>query len=127
MKGAAEFWANRVAKQYKDDKPAMVEWSKSYIAVIDALYAYVKQWHTTGVAWNAKVGRRPRRGLTCRERQHLHLFLLLKQALHHHLLHLQLKRSHLLLLPLADNRHSLQTLIVAVLSHPVSRRSTRRK
>lgn len=36
-------------------KPEAIAWGKSFIAVIDALQAYVKQYHTTGVAWNAKV------------------------------------------------------------------------
>lgn len=36
--------------------PAAITWAKSFIALIDALQSYVKQWHTTGVAWNPKVG-----------------------------------------------------------------------
>lgn len=38
--------------------PAAITWAKSFIALIDSLQSYVKQWHTTGVAWNPKVGTR---------------------------------------------------------------------
>lgn len=39
---------------YNSDKKQL-EWAASYLALIDALQAYVKKWHTTGVAWNPKV------------------------------------------------------------------------
>lgn len=35
--------------------PAVSAWGKLVIAVIDSLQKYVKQWHTTGVAWNPQV------------------------------------------------------------------------
>jgi adenylyl cyclase-associated protein len=38
--------------------PAAITWAKSFIALIDSLQSYVKQWHTTGVTWNPKVGTR---------------------------------------------------------------------
>lgn len=72
MKNAAQFWCDRVIKQYKETSvdsnvdgwiwadaccrnAAAVAWAKSFIALVAALESYVKQWHTTGVVWNPKV------------------------------------------------------------------------
>ncbi|WWC85656.1 uncharacterized protein L201_000522 [Kwoniella dendrophila CBS 6074] len=54
MKNAAQFWSDRVIKQYKDTNPAAVAWAKAFAQLLTTLQAYVKQWHTTGVAWNPK-------------------------------------------------------------------------
>ncbi|ORY22976.1 adenylyl cyclase-associated protein [Naematelia encephala] len=54
MKNAAQFWADRVTKQFKETDTRVVDWAKSFIALVDALQKYVKQWHTTGVTWNPK-------------------------------------------------------------------------
>ncbi|KAE8538263.1 hypothetical protein D1P53_005603 [Cryptococcus gattii VGV] len=54
MKNAAQFWCDRVIKQYKETNAAAVAWAKSFIALVAALESYVKQWHTTGVVWNPK-------------------------------------------------------------------------
>lgn len=40
---------------HTDRKPEAIAWAKSFTALIDALQAYVKQYHTTGVTWNGKV------------------------------------------------------------------------
>nr|XP_019048563.1 adenylyl cyclase-associated protein [Kwoniella bestiolae CBS 10118]OCF27493.1 adenylyl cyclase-associated protein [Kwoniella bestiolae CBS 10118] len=55
MKNAAQFWSDRVIKQYKDSNPTAVAWAKSFAQLLTSLQAYVKQWHTTGVAWNPKA------------------------------------------------------------------------
>lgn len=52
MKNASQFWVDRVIKRHKDAKPDAVAWARSFTGLIDALQKYVKQWHTTGVAWN---------------------------------------------------------------------------
>ena len=39
--------------------PDAIAWAKSFMALVDALQAYVKQWHTTGVSWNPKVSETP--------------------------------------------------------------------
>ncbi len=44
------------ARMTGDSDPKHVAWAKSYLALLDALQKYVKQWHTTGVAWNPQVG-----------------------------------------------------------------------
>ncbi|EIW73160.1 hypothetical protein TREMEDRAFT_42219 [Tremella mesenterica DSM 1558] len=54
MKSAAQFWGDRVIKQFKETNPDAVAWSKSFSDLLDQLQKYVKQWHTTGVAWNPK-------------------------------------------------------------------------
>ncbi|WWD05994.1 hypothetical protein V865_004079 [Kwoniella europaea PYCC6329] len=54
MKNAAQFWSDRVIKQYKDTNPTAVAWAKAFAQLLTSLQAYVKQWHTTGVAWNPK-------------------------------------------------------------------------
>ncbi|WWC66989.1 uncharacterized protein I206_100896 [Kwoniella pini CBS 10737] len=54
MKNAAQFWADRVTKQFKETNPAVVAWAKAFSQLVTSLQAYVKQWHTTGVAWNPK-------------------------------------------------------------------------
>lgn len=56
MKEGAQFYTNRVIKEFKDKDEKQVAWSKSYVGLLDALAKYVKQWHTTGVAWNPKGG-----------------------------------------------------------------------
>ena len=38
---------------YSDKKH--VVWANSFIALIDSLQKYVKQYHTTGLTWNPKV------------------------------------------------------------------------
>ncbi|WVQ93921.1 hypothetical protein IAU59_000999 [Kwoniella sp. CBS 9459] len=54
MKNATQFWADRVTKQFKETNPAAVAWAKAFSELLTTLQAYVKQWHTTGVAWNPK-------------------------------------------------------------------------
>mgnify|MGYP002717541331 CR=1 FL=1 len=34
--------------------PAQVAWARSFLALLAALAAYVKAFHTTGLAWNAR-------------------------------------------------------------------------
>lgn len=54
MKNSAQFWIDRVNKQFKDTNPDAVAWARSFGSVIDALQKYVKKWQTTGVVWNPK-------------------------------------------------------------------------
>lgn len=50
----AEFWANRIRKEYRTSNPDQVKFCDTFKALIQGLMAYVKEHHTTGVAWNAK-------------------------------------------------------------------------
>ncbi|KAJ1506773.1 F-actin-capping protein subunit alpha [Coelomomyces lativittatus] len=56
MKDSAQFYGNRVIKQYKDKEPVHLEWVNSYSQFLSALYNYVKEEHTTGLRWNPKGG-----------------------------------------------------------------------
>ncbi|XP_005993962.1 adenylyl cyclase-associated protein 1 [Latimeria chalumnae] len=52
MMDAAMFYTNRVLKDYKDTNKKHVEWVKAYLNIWIELQAYIKEHHTTGVAWN---------------------------------------------------------------------------
>ena len=56
MKDAAQFYANRVVKDYKEKDASHVKWVHSFSAFLVELFQYVKKWHTTGLAWNPKGG-----------------------------------------------------------------------
>ncbi|KAJ3362895.1 F-actin-capping protein subunit alpha [Kappamyces sp. JEL0680] len=56
MKDAAQFYANRVIKEWKDKDPCHAKWVAAFAAFLADLFAYVKKWHTTGLAWNPKGG-----------------------------------------------------------------------
>ena len=53
MSDAAQFYANRVLKEFKEKDPVHVEWVKQWIKVLTELHAYVKQYHTTGLVWGS--------------------------------------------------------------------------
>lgn len=53
FKDTAQFWSNRVMKEFKDKDPKQVEWVKQFLAIFDHLRAYVKEYHATGPSWNA--------------------------------------------------------------------------
>ncbi|CAF0716676.1 unnamed protein product [Brachionus calyciflorus] len=53
MSDAAQFYTNRVLKDYKEKDANHVQWVKQWLQVLNDLQAYVKQHHTTGVSWNS--------------------------------------------------------------------------
>eukprot|EP00056_Hartaetosiga_gracilis_P001451 m.44984 g.44984 ORF g.44984 m.44984 type:complete len:470 (-) comp10646_c0_seq1:1178-2587(-) len=53
MRDAAQFYTNRVLKDFKGKNETHVNWAKAWVAVFDALHDYVKRVHTTGLVWNA--------------------------------------------------------------------------
>ena len=53
MSDAAQFYANRVLKEFKEKDPTHVEWVKQWMKVLTDLHAYVKQYHTTGLTWGS--------------------------------------------------------------------------
>ncbi|CDH58949.1 adenylyl cyclase-associated protein [Lichtheimia corymbifera JMRC:FSU:9682] len=53
MKDAAQFYANRVVKEWKDKDAKHVEWTRSFTAILEALAQYVKANYPTGLTWNA--------------------------------------------------------------------------
>lgn len=52
--GSAQYWGNRVLKEYKDKDPKQVEWIQSYYKVFKDLAEYVKQTYPQGIPWNPK-------------------------------------------------------------------------
>ncbi|EPQ31929.1 uncharacterized protein PFL1_00128 [Pseudozyma flocculosa PF-1] len=52
MKDSAQFYANRVIKDYKDTDKTQVEWCRSFIKLLEALRTYIMQNQTTGLVWN---------------------------------------------------------------------------
>ena len=53
MTDSAQFYTNRVLKDYKDRDANHASWAKLWLQLLTELQAYVKQNHTTGVSWNA--------------------------------------------------------------------------
>ena len=60
MVGAAQFYTNRVIKDFKESDKGQVEWARAWVQVLNDLAAYVKEYHTTGCSWNAKGGDAPK-------------------------------------------------------------------
>lgn len=57
MTDAAQFYTNRVLKEFKEKDATHVEWVKLWLKVLNDLYTYIRQHHTTGLAW-ASQGKR---------------------------------------------------------------------
>jgi adenylyl cyclase-associated protein len=53
MKDAAQFYGNRVLRDFKDKEPIHVQWVKAWIGTLLDLSEYVKEWHTTGLVFNS--------------------------------------------------------------------------
>eukprot|EP00732_Lithocolla_globosa_P003357 Lithocolla_globosa_v1_NODE_2649_length_1920_cov_123.360858.p1 type:complete len:577 gc:universal NODE_2649_length_1920_cov_123.360858:1870-140(-) len=56
MKGAGEFFSNRILKEFKQSDEKQVAWAKAWAALFVALQKYVKMYHTTGLVWNKNGG-----------------------------------------------------------------------
>ena len=54
MKDSAQFYGNRVVKEYKDKDAQHVQYIRNFLALLSALHAYIKKEHTTGLLWSAK-------------------------------------------------------------------------
>jgi adenylyl cyclase-associated protein len=53
MSDSAQFYTNRVLKDFKEKDARHVQWVKQWIQLLNSLQAYVKEYHTTGVIWNS--------------------------------------------------------------------------
>jgi len=51
MCDAAQFYTNRVLKDFKEKDSIHAEWVKQWLKILNELHAYVKQYHTTGLTW----------------------------------------------------------------------------
>lgn len=54
--GSAQFYTNRVLKDFKETNPDQVSWAKGWVALLEQLHDYVKNTHTTGPTWNPRGG-----------------------------------------------------------------------
>ncbi|KAF8859488.1 hypothetical protein BDZ45DRAFT_357966 [Acephala macrosclerotiorum] len=52
--GSAQYWGNRVLKEYKEKDPKQVEWIQAYYQVFKDLTEYVKQTFPNAMPWNPK-------------------------------------------------------------------------
>ncbi|KAM0741912.1 hypothetical protein ACQRIT_002089 [Beauveria bassiana] len=52
--GSAQFFGNRVIKEYKDKDSSQVEWIQSFYQIFKQLRDYVKQYFANGIPWNPK-------------------------------------------------------------------------
>eukprot|EP01128_Nolandella_sp_AFSM9_P010313 TRINITY_DN70_c0_g1_i1.p1 TRINITY_DN70_c0_g1~~TRINITY_DN70_c0_g1_i1.p1 ORF type:complete len:723 (-),score=265.99 TRINITY_DN70_c0_g1_i1:83-2251(-) len=53
MLGSAQFWTNKILKEFKGKDEKQVAWATSLTDFLKALPAYILKFHTTGVAWNS--------------------------------------------------------------------------
>ncbi|KAG2730807.1 hypothetical protein G9P44_005956 [Scheffersomyces stipitis] len=56
FKDSAKFWSDRVLKEFKEKDQKHVQWVQSFLAIFDDLKTYIKEFHTTGPAWNNASG-----------------------------------------------------------------------
>lgn len=52
FKDSAQFWSNRIMKEYKEKDQTQVDWVKKFLGIFDPLKDYVKEFHTKGPKWN---------------------------------------------------------------------------
>ncbi|KAL1903011.1 suppressor of rasval19 [Sporothrix stenoceras] len=52
--GAAQFFGNRVLKEYKEKDPQQVEWVQGFYQVFRDLADYTKEYFQNGIQWNPK-------------------------------------------------------------------------
>ena len=52
MSDAGQFYFNRVLKDWKEKDAKHTAWVKAFSGTLSDLIPYIKQYHTTGVAWN---------------------------------------------------------------------------
>ncbi|KAL9114474.1 MAG: hypothetical protein Q9227_001555 [Pyrenula ochraceoflavens] len=54
--GSAQFFGNRVLKEYKDKDKAHTEFIQAYYRIFKSLITYIKQHYPSGLTWNNKDG-----------------------------------------------------------------------
>lgn len=52
-KEAAQFWTNRILKEFRESDPNSVEWVKLYLSGFDDLKKYIKEYQTTGPSFSS--------------------------------------------------------------------------
>lgn len=56
MRGGSEFYSNRLLKEFKGKDQHQVDFVTHYNNFLKELQAYIKKYHTTGLAWNPRGG-----------------------------------------------------------------------
>uniref|UniRef100_A0A915C4V9 C-CAP/cofactor C-like domain-containing protein n=2 Tax=Parascaris univalens TaxID=6257 RepID=A0A915C4V9_PARUN len=56
MNDASMFYVNRVRNEHKNGDKIHLEWTKSWVDLLNSLQTYVRQVHTTGLVWNSNPG-----------------------------------------------------------------------
>ncbi|PIA19234.1 hypothetical protein COEREDRAFT_79190 [Coemansia reversa NRRL 1564] len=69
MKESAEFYFNRVLKNWREKDSNQTEWVKAFLSILRELAAYVKRFHTTGLVWNPSGGTVERAAQALQEEQ----------------------------------------------------------
>lgn len=54
MTDASQFYTNKVLVAYKEKDDRHTEWAKAWINFLKELQKYIRQHHTTGLAWNMR-------------------------------------------------------------------------
>mmetsp|Transcript_1387 Transcript_1387/g.2686 ORF Transcript_1387/g.2686 Transcript_1387/m.2686 type:complete len:347 (-) Transcript_1387:135-1175(-) len=52
--GGSDYWANNIRKEYKTSNPDQIAFCNTFKKMLQDLMVYVKEHHTTGVAWNPR-------------------------------------------------------------------------
>ncbi|KAL6931027.1 related to Adenylyl cyclase-associated protein [Hanseniaspora guilliermondii] len=52
-KEAAQFWTNRILKEFRESDPISVEWVNLYLSGFDELKQYIKEYQTTGPTFSS--------------------------------------------------------------------------
>jgi adenylyl cyclase-associated protein len=52
--GGSDYWANNIRKEYKSSNPDQIAFCNTFKKMLQDLMVYVKEHHTTGVAWNPR-------------------------------------------------------------------------
>ncbi|MCJ1403769.1 hypothetical protein MMC11_006992 [Xylographa trunciseda] len=60
---SAQFYGNRVLKEYKDKDHSHVEWVQGFYRIFKSLIEYIKKHYSSGVTWNNKDGIDPQEAL----------------------------------------------------------------
>ncbi|MCJ1291109.1 hypothetical protein MMC34_002652 [Xylographa carneopallida] len=60
---SAQFYGNRVLKEYKDKDHSHVEWVQGFYRIFKSLVEYIKNHYPSGITWNNKDGIDPQEAL----------------------------------------------------------------
>ncbi len=52
--GGSDYWANGIRKEFRNVNPDQIAFCDTFKSLLVELMAYVKEFHTTGLAWNAR-------------------------------------------------------------------------